>query len=165
MKKIKTCRGCQNPVKRKEGRCTYCKKFITKTGALLALCPSCKEPVYRRYDGKCKSCDAVLILEKVREGNFSVTRYKLPDQVGKDLKQVEQIKRVPVRLPELKLLDNVVKQTDAKKWQVIFRIQPQRVVCPNCRKLQFMNILTMNAKLERKCKCGHVTTYLFEVLP
>jgi len=149
-----------------DGKCSNCGNYITKSGKAKPLCPGCGKPVYRQRHGRCPNCNEEIVLVRERDNKFFVNKYKLKSQVGKPISQIEQLNQIqePVKLPELTPLFNTVDRLDETHWQVNFRTHIERVVCPNCRKLQFVNRMSYNAKIERICKCKHHTIYIFDFL-
>jgi hypothetical protein len=63
---------------------------------------------------------------------------------------------------------NGYEKPELEQVQVItFESIPERVLCPNCHKLQFtVNEGSTNAEIVRKCdKCGTKTIFRFRILP
>jgi hypothetical protein len=53
-----------------------------------------------------------------------------------------------------------------EEFTITFTSIPERVICPNCKKLQFtVNQGSTNASIVRVCQCGAKTTFKFEILP
>lgn len=52
------------------------------------------------------------------------------------------------------------------EYTITFTSIPERVICPQCKKLQFtVNQGATNAEIVRVCGCGARTTYVFAILP
>lgn len=53
-----------------------------------------------------------------------------------------------------------------QEFTITFTSIPERVICPQCKKLQFtVNQGATNAEIVRVCGCGARTTYVFAILP
>jgi hypothetical protein len=118
-------------------------------------CPNCREQTSTlTSDNRCPSCKAKL---RFQQQNNKM-RY-IVEELPKEIKLPDE--KAWATPPNIKPIGGViVTQVGETEWNVKIGVILRRVVCPNCKKLLFVN-QSLDGKMQKKCRCGHTTNFEF----